>query len=318
VKMKMRMNSRSKAGALALAALTTLAACGGEPAAPVRAAASDGNGLLRVAVVHYPLAYFAEQIGGDAVEVVFPVPPNVDPAFWEPAPEDVALFQETDLILRNGAGYAGWTRTASLPVSRVIDTGAAFAERLIDQEGLITHSHGPEGDHAHGATAFTTWLDPELATLQAAAVRDALSARRPEQAEAFQARFTALEADLAALDARLAAAVAAAPERAVIFSHPVYDYLTRRYDIRGASLHWEPDSAPSADQWLEIEELAATHEARWLVWEGEPLPASVAGLRERGIESVVFDPCGNRPDEGDLGTVMAANAAALEQVFAAD
>jgi len=294
-----------------------LVGCGVESAPHAKTRADDGDGRLVVAAVNYPLAYLAERIGGDAVDVVFPAPANVDPAYWQPQAEDIARFQEADLILLNGAGYAGWTRYATLPLSRLVDTSEAFADRLVKLANLVTHSHGPEGDHSHGATAFTTWLDPRLATLQAAAVRDALVARRPEAADAFQAAFAELEADLSQLDVRLAAAVAQAPQRAVIFSHPVYDYLAQRYGIAGASLHWEPDQEPTVEQWKELEQLAAEHGARWLVWEGEPLAATVEGLNARGVKSAVFDPCGNRPDQGDLLVVMSANAEAFERVFGA-
>ena len=41
---------------------------------------------------------------------------------------------------------------------------------LIELEDVTTHSHGSEGEHVHRGWAFTTWLDPELATLQAQAV----------------------------------------------------------------------------------------------------------------------------------------------------
>ena len=36
-----------------------------------------------------------------------------------------------------------------------------------------------------------------------------------------------------------------------------------------------------------------------------------------GLESAVFDPCGNLPDSGDYLSVMESNANALETVFAA-
>ena len=49
-----------------------------------------------------------------------------------------------------------------------------------------------------------------------------------------------------------------------------------------------------------------------MVWEGEPLESMVDALAERGISSVVFDPCGNRPGEGDYLSVMAGNAIAFE------
>jgi len=39
---------------------------------------------LIIYTVNYPLAYFTERIGGEHVKVVFPVPPDMDPAFWKP------------------------------------------------------------------------------------------------------------------------------------------------------------------------------------------------------------------------------------------
>jgi zinc transport system substrate-binding protein len=77
---------------------------------------------LRVYTVNYPLAYFAERIAGDLATVIFPAPPNVDPAFWMPNAETIAAYQTADLILLNGADYAKWTAKVSLPRSRLVDT----------------------------------------------------------------------------------------------------------------------------------------------------------------------------------------------------
>jgi zinc transport system substrate-binding protein len=52
-----------------------------------------------------------------------------------------------------------------------------------------------------------------------------------------------------------------------------------------------------------------------MVWEGVPLAATANRLAEMGIESVVFDPCGNTPEEGDFMTVMRRNAEELKKVF---
>ena len=41
--------------------------------------------------------------------------PENDPAFWKPDDAAIARFQTADLILRNGAGYAKWMKTVSLP-----------------------------------------------------------------------------------------------------------------------------------------------------------------------------------------------------------
>jgi len=289
-----------------------LASCGGSGPGEVTRVVEEIAEPLVVYTVNYPLAYFAEQIGGDLVEAVFPAPADEDPAFWSPDAETIAAYQGADLILLNGAGYAKWVERATLPATRLVDTSATLAAQLLPLEEKVTHSHGPEGAHEHGGWAFTTWLDPTLAAQQAQAVAAALIELRPEHHVAINERLGALEVDLGALDSRLGAAAEAVGDTPLVFSHPVYQYLVRRYGLNGAEVHWEPDEAPDGHAWDHLEELLESHPAKWMLWEGEPLEETVAGLAEIGVDSVVFDPCGNRPEDGDYLAVMTANAAALE------
>ena len=101
----------------------------------------------------------------------------------------------------------------------------------------------------------------------------------------------------------------------LLASHPVYEYWARRYGLNVKELHWEPDGALQVEHWQELGQTVDGHPAQWMIWEGEPLPESVAKLRDRGIVSLIYDPCGNRPDEGDFLTVMEQNIAALEKAF---
>jgi zinc transport system substrate-binding protein len=81
------------------------------------------------------------------------------------------------------------------------------------------------------------------------------------------------------------------------------------------SLHWEPDEEISYRQWNELQETLQNHPAQWMIWEGEPMQKSVEKLQESGINSLVFDPCGNRPDKGDFLTVMQANIENLRSAY---
>jgi zinc transport system substrate-binding protein len=265
------------------------------------------NSVLTVYTVNYPLAYFAGRIAGKFAEVVFPAPPDVDPAYWKPGIEDISAFQQADLILLNGAGYAKWVPKATLPRSRMVDTSKAFADQYIRVEDVLTHSHGAEGEHAHEDIAFTTWLDFYLAVGQARAITDAMVKKLPGRERFFEKNFADLERDLLALDREMVQAVSENQSEALIGSHPVYDYLIRRYGLNMLTVHWEPDEAPSRKQWSELENMLAEHPARWMVWEGEPMGSVVADLEERGVRSIVYDPCGNVPDEGDFMDVMHRN-----------
>lgn len=270
---------------------------------------------LTVYTVNYPLAYFAERLAGDLAEVRFPAPPDVDPAFWEPGADVVAAYQRADLILLNGASYAKWVHRVSLPRSRLVDTSRAFADKYIEAPAAVTHSHGPGGEHAHSGTAFTTWLDLRQAAQQAEAVAQALIRKRPEGKDRITRNLATLKSDLLALDARIAETAASGRDRPLLASHPVYQYLARRYGLNLSSVLWEPETVPNKQQWAELERMLSEHRAKWMLWEGEPARESVERLRTLGVGSVVFNPCGNRPATGDFLSVMRDNAGNLERVF---
>jgi zinc transport system substrate-binding protein len=291
-----------------------LAGCAGNGPAESPAADTGDSSEIVVYTVNYPLKYFAERIGGDRVRVELPAPADVDPAFWSPDVETVSAYQGADLVLDNGAGYAAWLERVSLPSSVVVDTSKGFRDRFVTVDDAVVHAHGPEGEHSHGTAAFTIWLDPQLALQQAGAVRDALAARDPDAAAEFEKGYRALETDLLELDRAIEATVGGS-DLPLMASHPVYQYLAGRYRLNLASVHFEPDEFPDAAAWGDLEAKLAEHPARWMLWEGRPLPETAAKLRDLGIESVVFDPCGNTPTEGDYLTVMNANAAALSPVF---
>ena len=266
------------------------------------AAAED---RLRIATVNYPLAYFAERIAGDRATVTFAAPADEDPAFWQPSVDALLAYHDADIIALNGAGYAKWLATAALPRGRLLDTGAAYADRLITLKGA-THSHGPAGEHSHAGTAFTTWLDFDQAAAQARAIADRLARLRPGEAKLFEDRLQGLIADLKALDNRLRKVVGTAPPP-LLASHPVYDYLARRYGLEIHAVLFEPDSHPDKEQWAELTALKDRHGARFMLWEDAPLDRTRRALEDQGIAVIVFQPLGNQPEDGDFLTAMNAN-----------
>jgi zinc transport system substrate-binding protein len=273
----------------------------------VSLAGSGVSDNLTIYVVNYPLKYFAERIAGNKTRVVFPAPADGDPAYWVPDAKTITAYQQADLVLLNGANYAKWVQKASLPRSKMVDTSAKVKDRYITADEIVTHSHGAEGKHAHESLAFTTWLDLDLAIQ--------LSRKHPSMKDSFQKNFEALEKELLALDRKIKAIVTKSPSRPLLASHPVYDYLSSRYGLNLKSVHWEPDEVPNAEQWVELNGILKEHPAEWMIWEGEPVEASIEKLKAIGIKSLVFDPCGNIPDKGDFMSVMQDNMVHLQQAF---
>jgi zinc transport system substrate-binding protein len=276
------------------------------------AAAAD---KLQVYTVNYPLAYFAERIGGDYVDVLFPAPAGTDPAFWMPDTATIAAYQQADLILLNGADYAKWVKKVSLPRRKLVNTSSPFRGDYITRSDGMTHQHGPGGEHAHTGTAFTTWLDFSQAAQQAEQVAMAMKELRPVHAEVFAANVQRLQRDLVQLDARLHEVTASRPDLPLLASHPVYQYLARRYGLNLRAVMWEPGTYPDASSWQAFKSLQETHPAHWMLWEDEPVDKTRERLLSSGVNIVVFKPCMNRPAQGDFMTVMQANIKALAEPF---
>ena len=268
---------------------------------------------LTIYTVNYPLQYFAQRIAGSHAEVVFYAPADVDPAFWQPDIETILEYQQADLILLNGAGYARWVKKVSLPPSRLVNTSAGFSDAYIGIETTTTHSHGPGGDHSHAGTAVTTWLDFTQAREQARAIRNALVKRRPDQAEAFEQNFNLLAQELRELDSELRSLLKDV-EVPLLASHPVYQYMARAYGLDLHSVTWEPDEVPPDREWVALQALLNDHPARVMLWEDTPQPQTVSRLQTLGVAVVVFRPCANRPETGDFMSVMEENLQRLVQI----
>lgn len=274
---------------------------------------------LTVYTVNYPLTYFAERIGGEHVNVVFPAPPDVDPAFWVPDTETVKKYQQADLIIMNGADYAKWTHKVSLPMLRTVDTAKAFKNNLIHIESKATHSHGPRGEHSHGGTAFTTWLDFSQAALQAEAIHNALRRKSPVYKDDFSRNFETLKKDLLDLDTRMTALGAKIAGLPLFGSHPIYQYMSRKYNLNLEMVMWEPDEDPGEREWRGLNELLKEHPSEWMIWESEPLSESTQRLLDMRIQGLVFSPCFNMPEKDDFLSVMQQNiknlALALNHIY---
>ncbi len=297
------------AGGQAVGASST--ARGGAPVSPPETVARPS-----VAVVNYPLWYFTRRIAGDQVGIVFPIPPDQDPAFWRPDAKGIRQYQQADLILLNGADYEKWRLTSVLPQAKQVVTSASFADRYMTNGEVITHSHGKEGLHSHGLLDFNTWMDPRQAKLQAQAIRDELVRLLPAATKEFDANLRSLQKDLDEVDADLERASAPLGNAPLLASHPVYHYAARRYGWNLKNVLWEPDEMPSDAEWQKFEKLRADHPGKIMIWEEEPLPAVAERLRQMGVEPIAFETCASAPEKGDYLTAMKANADRLAAVMA--
>lgn len=281
---------------------------------PAFAKSEELAGEGKIFASNYPLAYFAQCISGDQEGVIFPEI-KANPAFWKPSVNDILTIQKARVILLNGATYEKWAERVSLPIWRVVDTSTAFRDQYMSLEGTVTHSHGPEGEHSHAITLFTTWLDFSQAAQQAKAVKDALVAAKIGPEAELTRNYEALRQNLLDLDAVLSKMTKGCEGQPLLASHPMYNYLARRYKLNIRTLFLEADRRPDDFMWEAVEYFRRDHLASLMIWESNPLPETIKLLEEKGIRSVVFNPCTTRPAEGDFLTIMRQNVENLKSAF---
>ena len=274
-------------------------------------AAPEGSARKQIYTTTYPLAFVAQRLAGDLADVVFPAPADEDPVFWNPPDDILRRYQRADLILINGAGAEKWVEHASMPPSKIVNASAAFTNEYLRFKEMATHSHGPAGAHSHGLVDFNTWVDPVLLSRESEAVEAAMIRILPAAAADIQKRGTALRAELAKFDEQLREVAAQVGTHVVFASHPVYAYLARRCGWELHAMHWEPGETVPDSEWADFDRLREKHPGRIMLWEDEPLPEVRAALEKRGIQTVVFAPCGNKPAQGDYLEACRRNLSAL-------
>ena len=269
---------------------------------------------VKVVSVNYPLHYFAERIGTESFTIDYLVAPDIDPAFWEPADDALIAFQGADIVIRNGADYAKWMKTVTLPSTTMIDTSRAFSDRLIKVEGGA-HSHGDGAVHSHAGIAFTTWIDFSQAAIQAEAIAKRMTRYAPADAKQIAENLEALKSDLGKLDQKMKSLSEKLKGHSFAVSHPIYQYWARAYGIESNSLEWEPEMKLGDKEITDLKAIISKSNPQWMIWEGQPTSANVEALAQLGLSSVVFSPAANLPEEGDWLKAMNQNIKNLEEVL---
>jgi len=275
-----------------------------------------------VCTTFYPTTYFTQRIAGELVKITCPLPAGEDPITWMPDTNAIAAYQRADLVVINGADFEKWVAKVSLPPSKLVDTTRPLVGELVKFTTVITHSHGPGGQHDHVGIDGHTWLDPRNAKIQAAEIHNALAHLLPNHANTLAANHAVLVADLDALDASLVELSAELKGRRLLASHPAYNYLAKRYKWNITNLDLDPETAPSDETIDDIrKQLRQIYpRPRIILWEGKPIQAAAERLKkDLGLVSVVFSPCEQSPNQpGDYLSVMRNNIKQLHATLSSE
>jgi zinc transport system substrate-binding protein len=273
--------------AAAVCGLGTVA-CGGSARSDE---AGGGGDPIQIVAGFYPLAFAAEQIGGETVEVRNLTPPGAEPHDFELAPRDVEAVRSADLVLYLGRGFQ--------PALEDALTGAE-GETLDLLDGLSLRGRDPH-----------VWLDPLLYAQIGRRIGEELG--RPEAA-------TELSARLEALDAELERGLADCERRVIVTSHEAFAYLAARYGLEQIAVTGlAPEAEPAPQELERIVELVRESGATTIFFETLVSPRLAETVaREAGAKTAVLNPLEGLTEEeleagADYFAVMRENLAALRE-----
>lgn len=196
--------------------------------AAVAPPAASASAALRVVAVESFIADMARQVGGDRIRVDELIPAGVDPHAYEPAPRDIALVSESDLVVANGAGLETF-----LPRLLEGARGRGPGPRLLEASAGIPPRapRGGEPSPEPGSIDPHFWLDPLAAIGYVENIRDALGELDSPGADAYRSNASAYVAQLRELDRWIAAEVARIPvaRRKLVTNHDALGYFADRY-----------------------------------------------------------------------------------------
>lgn len=275
-----------------------LAACGatGTQTSQQTASSSSAQGTMSVSASFYPIAFFAEQIGQEHVNVLQVTPSGVEPHDFDPSAQQLARVNDAKVFLMNGAGVDSWgdkiiddLKQSGTVTVRMTDTISPMGG--FNEEGFTDPTQPPSSEFSAVPDPHI-WLDPVNAEKEAALIRDAFITADPVHADAYTSNADSLLASLRALDQEYRSGLAHCAINDVVVSHNAFRYMAQEYGFRTLAISGlTPDEEPSAQRIAELANFAKKNGIKYIFFETLVSPKlSQTVADEIGAQSLVLDP----------------------------
>lgn len=195
----------------------------GMATALVLAGPAGAEDKLKVVTTFTVIADMAQNVAGDAAEVVSITKPGAEIHGYQPTPRDLVNAQDADLILWNGLNLERWFEQF---LANLRDVPAATISDGIEPISIAGGDYdGKPNPHA--------WMALSSAEIYIDNIRAALSAADPGNAETYAANAAAYKAQIAAVIGPLREAARALPEdrRWLVTSEGAFSYLARDFEL---------------------------------------------------------------------------------------
>ncbi|MET8566894.1 metal ABC transporter substrate-binding protein [Streptomyces sp. NPDC004783] len=315
--------------AVAALGLGTLSACSGD------SAAAGNTDKFDVVASFYPMAFLAEQIGGDHVNVTSLTAPGQEPHDLEVSTKQRAQLEESDAALfLKGLQPAVDEAVTQSGIKTKIDAATLTSleahgdeagghpEEEHAEEGHAEDEHGHDhGDEAGGKDPHI-WLDPVKYAEVAEGVGKAFEKADPDHAADYRKNTEALVKRLGELDTKFETGLKDTRTRVFITTHAAFGYLAERYGLTEEAISGlDPESEPSAARIKELEKTARADGVSTVFYEtlvSDKTARTVA--KDAKLKTDVLDPIEGITGKSrgdDYFQVMEANLKALQTALGA-
>lgn len=211
-------SGRSPGSMLAVAAFL-LAAC-------ILLQPIPAHARLKVATTFTVIADMANNVAGDAADVVSITKPGADIHNYQPTPRDILATQDAGLVLWNGLNLELWFQRFFANLRNV--------PSAVISEGIEPIGIG-EGPYA-GKPNPHAWMSPDLALLYVDNIARAMASVDPENRPVYEANATAYKKQirLAVEPLRQTLSVIPAERRWLLTSEGAFSYLARDMGLNEA------------------------------------------------------------------------------------
>ncbi|HWC69532.1 MAG TPA: zinc ABC transporter substrate-binding protein [Actinomycetota bacterium] len=260
--------------------VVTAAGCGGDGASDARPGET-----IAVAASFYPLAFAAEQVGGDAVAVENLTPPGAEPHDLELTPGDLETIASAHVVVMVRGGFQPAVEEAVESEASGIVVDALEGVEVPSSIAADGDADGPEVD-PH------VWLDPMIFADVVERVASALGRVDRGAAGGFDDAAARLRSRLVDLDRDFRRGLAECRTRTMITNHAAFGHLAAAYDLEQVPIAGlSPEAEPGPER---IAELAARAEAAGAttIFTEDLAPSDVAETlaAEAGIDTAVLSP----------------------------
>jgi ABC-type Zn uptake system ZnuABC Zn-binding protein ZnuA len=177
---------------------------------------------LKVVATLPILKEFAEQVGGNHVQVTSLITGFESEHSYSPKPSDLRMINEARLLLEIGLGLEVW-------VQGLVKNAGSRGLRVVTTSRDISVIRDAEDD-AHGNPHI--WLDPENAKIMTRHIAQALIEADPTNTREYRTNLDDYLKRLSDSEQDLKGRVAMLRDRRIVTYHPAWPYFARRFGFR--------------------------------------------------------------------------------------